>query len=133
MLKELHEKLFGLLNQAGVAAYAEDCIPDTACFPFAACRIEAPVSPFGTGRVTLTGWVRSAAPQEERIGLAQTLLQLVPRGGRMISLTAGLAALFPAEDQAVTWPETTGALGVRICFTLLAAGGVQSERREQDA
>lgn len=114
MLKELCAALIAHLAQAGFAAYAEDAVPQGACFPFATCRIDAPASMHEKGCVTLTCWVRGDAANEARLDAADALMSLVPSGGLLIPLDGGLAALFRAQGGAVSFPETKGALGACV-------------------
>lgn len=122
MLTELYAKLTALLAEAGFTAYAEDTVPQEAGFPFVTCRIDAPVSMHERGCVALTCWVRGDAAHAQRLTLADTLVSLVPPGGMMLPLDGGLAAVFRAEGQAVTWPESKGALGARVRHELRVFG-----------
>lgn len=123
MLTELYALLIALLTEAGFTAYAEDTVPQAAAFPFVTCRIGPPMSMHGTGSVTLTCHVRGDAPHEQRLAMADALIRLVPPGGMTLPLMGGLAALFRAEGQAVTWPEERGALGACVRHELRVFGG----------
>lgn len=114
MLTELYRKVIAQLAEAGFTAYAEDTVPQDACFPFVTCRIGAPASMHEVGSMVLTGWVRGEAAHVQRLTLADALISLVPPGGMMLPLDGGLAAVFRAQGQAVTWPESKGALGTCV-------------------
>lgn len=123
MLTELYRKVIAQLAEAGFSAYAEDTVPQDADFPFVTCRIDAPVSTHELGSIVLTCWVRGDAAYAQRLAMADALVSLVPPGGMMLPLDGGLAAVFRAQGQAVTWPESKGALGACVRHELRVLGG----------
>ena len=50
--------------------------------------------------------------------MADRILKLVPAAGHILRTDKLLAALYPCGKEAVTWPESQGLLGVRICWEL---------------
>ena len=123
MLTDLYRKLCALLAEAGYPAWAEDAVPSEAAFPFVTVAIRPAASLHGTGRVTLTGWLRGPARHADRLALADTLLKLVPGGGLKIPLESGSAVLFRGDRMNVEWPESPGALGVCVKHELRVMGG----------
>lgn len=123
MLTELYRQLIALLKEAGVTAYAVDAVPPDAAFPFIALEIRPAASLHGLGRVTLTGWLRSHCRHADRLALADTLLSLVPPGGRRLLFQGGIAVLYQGSRMNVEWLESSGALGVRIRHELRVMGG----------
>lgn len=123
MLTELYRQLTALLATAGYPAWAADAVPPDAVFPYVTMEVRAPASPFGVGRVTLTGWLRGPVRHADRLAMADTLLKLVPGGGLKLPLGGGLAVLFRGERMNVEWPESPGALGVCVKHELRLMGG----------
>lgn len=123
MLTELYRSVCTLLAEAGYPAWAEDAVPPDAVFPFVTVAIRPAASLYGTGQVTLTGWLRGPARHTDRLALADTLLQLVPGGGLKLPLESGLAVLQRGDRMNVEWPESAGALGVCVKHDLRMMGG----------
>lgn len=123
MLTALYQQLCSLLADAGYPAYAADTVPPDAPFPFVTVEARPASTLHGTGRVTLTGWMRSGSRHADRLALADALLKLVPPGGRKLPLTGGMAVLFRGDRMNVEWPEAPGALGVCVKHELRMMGG----------
>jgi len=123
VLTELYSQLVALLAEAGCSAYAADAVPPDAAFPFVTIEARVAATLHGTGRVTLTGWVHGNARHADRLALGDALLKIVPSGGRKLPLTGGYALLIRGDRMNVEWPETQGALGVRVTHGLRVAGG----------
>ena len=120
MIAALQRAVIALLTDAGLPAWAEDAAPDSAAFPLATVRLEAPAAWDVPGTAILAAWTspNSDAAQAERMALAQRLTALVPQGGVMLRLPEGVAALYPAGT--IEFPRTGGALGVRLRCTVTA-------------
>lgn len=123
MLTELYRRVCALLAEAGCSAWAEDAVPPDAALPFVTVSIRPAATLQGTGRVTLTGWLRSPARHTDRLALADTLLRLVPGSGLKLPLERGLAVLYRGDRTNVEWPESPGALGVCVKHELRVMGG----------
>ena len=123
MLTELYGKICALLAEAGYPAWAEDAVPPDAAFPFVTVAIRPAASMHGTGRVTLTGWLRGPARHADRLALADALLKLVPGSGMKLPAAGGLAVLTRGDRMNVEWPESPGALGVCVKHELRMMGG----------
>lgn len=123
MLTALYRQLTALLDAAGYPAWAADAVPPDAAFPFVTLDIRPAASPLGTGRVTLTGWLRGPARHADRLALADTLLKLVPPGGLKLPLEGGLAVMYRGDRMNVEWPESPGALGACVKHELRVMGG----------
>lgn len=126
MLTDLYAQLCALLSQAGYTAWAADAVPPDADFPFVTLEVRPAASLHGTGRVTLTGWLRGPARHTDRLAMADTLLKLVPAGGLKLPGPGGLALLIRGDRLNVEWPETSGALGVCVKHDLRLMGGTNN-------
>lgn len=122
MLTEMYQKLCALLTEAGFTVWAEDAVPHDAGFPFVTLKVEPPAPMQGSGSVVLTGWTRGGSRHRDRLAMADALLRMVPGAGFKMQLDGGLAVLQRADRLQVEWPESEGALGVRIRHTLRVYG-----------
>lgn len=123
MLTEIYKQLTARLAAAGYPAWAADAVPTGAAFPYVTLEVRPAASPFGAGRVTLTGWLRGPARHAERLAMADALLRLVPPGGLKLKLEGGLAVLYRGDRLNVEWPESPGALGACVKHELRLMGG----------
>ena len=123
MMQSLYRQLCALLADAGYTAYVADAVPPDAAFPFVTVDARPSPSVLGTGRLTLTGWLRSDCRHADRLAMADALLRLVPPGGRKLLSEGGLAVLFRGDRLNVEWPEAPGALGVCVKHELRMMGG----------
>lgn len=114
---QLYTALCAWAGATGLPVYAEDAVPGDTGFPFMTMRVEPPMRMADTGSVVLTAWHRGRQAHADRLETAGTLLALVPQGGTLLHPEGALAALYPG-DGAVSWPESPGALGVRVRFSL---------------
>lgn len=122
MLTEMYRKLHALLTEAGFTVWAEDAVPHDAAFPFVTLKIEPPAPMQGSGSVVLTGWHRGGTRHCDRLAMADTLLRIVPGAGLKMQLDGGLAILHRADRLQVEWPQSEGALGVRVRHALRVYG-----------
>lgn len=123
MLTELYAAVFAWLAEAGLTAYAEDAVPDKAAFPYASCRIEAPLTMRDEGQLAVTCHSADTA-QAEKLDMADKLLRLVPTGGVKLPLAHGLAVLHRPDSPTAPQEKRAGVTGLRIRFGLRVYGAL---------
>lgn len=118
MLTELHAWICRHLRAAGFTAWADDCVPEQADFPFIAFRFE-PAAAFGAaGALHLTLWQSAAAPRGELLAAADTLLRIVPPEGLLLRLTDGAALITRSQQSDPACRKKNGARTASLRFNL---------------
>lgn len=120
MLTSLQRAMIGLLTDAGWSAWAEDCVPPEATFPYVTCRVSVPLTFDARGEVVLTAWAHGPEANLQRLTLARDLIRLFPQGGSLLALDECVAALFPSPGDNLDWPRSDGALGARFRLDVMA-------------
>lgn len=123
MMQSLYQQICALVAAAGYTAWAADAVPPDAAFPFVTVDARPAGNLHGTGRLTLTGWLRSDSRHADRLAMADALLRLVSPGGTKLSLEDGLAVIYRGDRLNVEWPENPGTLGVCVKHELRMMGG----------
>lgn len=117
MLISLYQALALHLAALQLPLFQEGCIPQGQCFPYLSMTLDVPPAPDIPGTLSLTVWCAGSAAHQQRLALAEQLLEALPARGVRLEIPQGCAVVH-AGSRAAQCVGDAGCLGARLTWKL---------------